>query len=79
MNIPKKYIEPLIKITQLYSEIHSEYNSIESQLADIIVKKDKVFQDLKSLRELEISMINKIEDETGKKINPEDLINLIDL
>lgn len=79
MEISKKHTEELKKITRSYHKIHNEYSSLEAQLMLMLTRKDKMSKDLTNLRELEISVINKIESETGKKVTHDDLVKILEL
>jgi hypothetical protein len=68
MNITTEDKNKLKSITESYGEVYDKINFLEVEMENIINKKNQVSDELKYLRESEISLINKIESETGEKL-----------
>ena len=77
MNIDNIDIKTLKQITKSYSVIHGEMNDLEADMIDIKNRQSTISNELKDLRELEISLINKIETDSGEKVTQEILTEII--
>jgi hypothetical protein len=77
MNITTEDKNKLKSITESYGEVYDKINFLEVEMENIINKKNQVSDELKYLRESEISLINKIESETGEKLTHDFLKKII--
>ena len=68
MDIKDKDKLQLQTITDSYGDVYTKINILESEMESIINRKHAVSTELKDLRDLEISLINKIESYTGDKL-----------
>jgi hypothetical protein len=68
MDIKDKDKLQLQTITDSYGDIYTKINILESEMESIISRKHAVSTELKDLRDIEISLINKIESYTGDKL-----------
>jgi len=77
MNIKETDIQELKSIVNRYADIHIEISNLEKAMLSIIDNKNIISNELTNLRESEIMLINKIEEETGLILNQENLTKLI--
>ena len=77
MNIKHEYKIELKSIVNRYSEIHIEINKLEREMLELVDAKNKITSELTNLRETEISLINKIEEETGSEMTQEILTKIV--
>lgn len=77
MNITKEEKDTLKKIVNRYAEIHIEINNIEKEMISILDRKNVISEELHTLRESEVSLINKIEEETGYKLTQDILTEIV--
>ena len=72
--------ESIIEIRELfnkYSAIHDQLNRLESELERIQEERYVLRVILDETRESEGALINKLEQELGKKLSPNDLLEII--
>jgi|LakMenEpi03Aug12_release.lakeMendotaPanAssembly.Ray.scaffolds.fasta_scaffold3362750_1 hypothetical protein len=67
----------LKQIYQNYSQFHSELNSLENQLQDLLNKQIRVSQELENTRKNEKLLINKIEEDMQRTLTQEELIKIV--
>lgn len=60
-----------------YSAIHSQFNRIEQEATRLEEERKVVSEILHNTRELEKNLINKLEELLGKKLNPNDILEII--
>jgi hypothetical protein len=77
MNIKNEDVIELKKIVNRYSEIHIEINKLEKEMLLIVDAKNKITSELTNLRETEISLINKIEEDTGSEMTQAILTEIV--
>lgn len=77
MNIKNEDVIELKKIVNRYSEIHIEINKLEKEMLAIVDAKNEITSELTNLRETEISLINKIEEDTGSEMTQAILTEIV--
>lgn len=77
MKIDKNQINELNRLKNEYLKIHDKVKLLDEKIHFINIEKDIVVKELNDLRESEISLINKIEQDTGIKLTPDLLIKLL--
>lgn len=60
-----------------YSAIHSQFKRIEREALKLEEERKIVSEILHNTREQEKNIINKLEDILGKKLNPDDILEII--
>jgi biotin synthase-related radical SAM superfamily protein len=60
-----------------YSAVHSQFSRIEKEAARLEEERKVVSEILHNTRELEKSLINKLEELLGKKLNPNEILEII--
>lgn len=77
MKIKTEDLRKIKEILARYSEIHGEIDSLESELAIVLAKKAVIFTELTTLREMEKSIINKIEADNESSVSSDALMKII--
>ena len=77
MNIKEEDKVQLKSIVNRYSEIHIEIKKLEVEMLKLVDAKNEVSTELLNLRETEISLINKIEEDTGEKLTQDLLTEIV--
>lgn len=77
MNIKQQDKETLKHIVTRYGEIHAEIRKLEKKISDMFNDRNLISEELNTLRESEISLINKIEEESGNKLTQTVLTKII--
>ena len=77
MNIKQEDRSKLKEIVNRYSEIHIEINKLEKEMLAIVDAKNEITSELTNLRETEISLINKIEEDTGSEMTQDILTEIV--
>tara|TARA_Y100000389_G_scaffold197624_1_gene232585 strand:- start:12446 stop:12691 length:246 start_codon:yes stop_codon:yes gene_type:complete len=72
-----KYVDELIKLENEYHETSKIFDLIEKKIKQLRADKDSASVKLHELREIEKTLINKIENETGEKISNDTLYAII--
>ena len=72
-----KYVDELIKLENEYHETSKIFDLIEKKIKQLRADKDSALVKLHELREIEKTLINKIENETGEKISNDTLYAII--
>lgn len=76
MKINKKDKGRLRDISIEYVDVRGDITQLESEIEEILQKKNTLINKLKDLRMEEISLINKIEKYTGEKMTPDVLVEI---
>lgn len=71
MKINDIYKTKLKEISNAYIKVHESINDLENQMIEIIDRKNELSSDLISLRESELNLINKLEEDYGIPITQE--------
>ena len=77
MKIKEEDKVQLKSIVNRYSEIHIEIKKLEVEMLKLVDAKNEVSTELLNLRETEISLINKIEEDTGEKLTQDILTEIV--
>lgn len=77
MNIKEEDKTKLKEIVSRYSEIHIEISKLEKEMLKIVDAKNTVVTELTNLREIEVSLINKIEEDNGIKLTQDILTEIV--
>lgn len=77
MNIKEEDKTKLKEIVSRYSEIHIEISKLEKEMLKIVDAKNTVATELTNLREIEVSLINKIEEDNGIKLTQDILTEIV--
>ncbi len=77
MNIKEEYKKELKAIVNRYAEIHIEIKKLEEEMLKLVDSKNDVSTELLNLRDTEISLINKIEEDIGEKLTQEFLTEIV--
>jgi len=77
MNIKQEDKIELKAIVNRYAEIHIEISKLENEMLKLVDAKNIISSELYNLRESEISLINKLEEDTGSKITQEVLNEIV--
>ena len=77
MEIRDKDKQQLKGISSEYVRVHSALNSLENQILGILDKKTELSSNLTRLRETELNLINKIEEENGITLTQEMLSEIL--
>ena len=67
----------LYSLYSTYSAIHSQFKRIEREALKLDEERKIVSEILHNTREQEKDIINKLEDILGKKLNPDDILEII--
>lgn len=76
MKIEEKDRKRLRDISIEYIDVRGDITQLESEIEEILQKKNQLIYKLKDLRIEEISLINKIEEYTGEKVTQEILTEI---
>jgi len=77
MNIKQQDRKTLKSIVNRYGEIHAEIKKLEKKISVLFDDRNIISEELNTLRESEISLINKIEEETGYKLTQDVLTEIV--
>jgi|AntRauTorckE6833_2_1112554.scaffolds.fasta_scaffold66095_2 t-SNARE complex subunit (syntaxin) len=77
MNIKEEYKKELKAIVNRYAEIHIEIKKLEEEMLKLVDSKNDVSTELLNLRDSEISLINKIEEDLGEKLTQDFLTEIV--
>jgi len=77
MNIKQEDRSKLKEIVNRYSEIHIEITKLEREMLSLVDAKNQITSELTNLRETEISLINKIEEDTGSEMTQAILTEIV--
>jgi hypothetical protein len=77
MNITNDDKMKLRHITNRYAQIHAEVRELEQKMLEIVDKKNVITSELYNLRDAEISLINKIEEDTGLTLTQDILTEIV--
>tara|TARA_R110001592_G_scaffold339823_1_gene627741 strand:+ start:150 stop:395 length:246 start_codon:yes stop_codon:yes gene_type:complete len=72
-----KYVDDLTRLGNEYTKTSRIFDLIEKQVLKLRSDKDSVSAKLHELREIEKTLINKIEEETGETISNDTLYAII--
>jgi hypothetical protein len=75
----EEYKTELKAISNKYAEIHIEIKRLEVEMLKIVDSKNAISTELLNLRDTEISLINKIEEELGETLTQEFLTEIVNL
>jgi hypothetical protein len=77
MNITQEDTKTLKAIVNRYAEIHIVISNLEKEMLTLVDRKNVISEELNTLRESEVSLINKIEEDTGSKMTQEILTEIV--
>lgn len=77
MNIQDTDLAKFKDIIQSYSSIHNKFKGLEDEIIKLLDRKNVIAEELNTLRDEEIALINKIESDTGIKLTQDVLIELV--
>jgi hypothetical protein len=73
----KKDIDRLKQLTVIYSDIHTALNEIGAEVQKLTEMRKGLSEVLNKTRDEEKSLINKLEKSLGKKLSPNDILEII--
>lgn len=73
----KEHIVKICEIQDKYNEIHGKIEKLNNAVSQLEAEQNLLHQNLLDIRNAEEELINKIEEEIGRKLTPEDLIAAI--
>lgn len=76
--LSKSSINSIIELSKEYDRIHDEMTNLSNTISALSQKQSAIHNQLKECRYREISLINKIEKDSGIKITPDMLKIILD-